>query len=85
MNFFTARITAEAPQQSRASQWHSATLEALHDALQAARDRIPGWHDGDDETAEQAHALDAAMEAAEELDIRLNNVGWLPTFKGALS
>lgn len=65
-------------------KWASVALKALHDAVQEARDNVPGWYDCDDATAEHAHALDALMEAAEELDIRIGNAGWLPTHKGSL-
>lgn len=57
------------------SVWASPVLERLYASLEAERNSIPGWHDCDDETAEHAHALDAAMEACEELDIRLGNAG----------
>lgn len=79
-----APFTLKAQDASIQPAWASPALKALYDAVQDERDRIRGWHDGDDDTAEQAHALDALMEAAEELDIRIGNAGWLPTFKGSL-
>ena len=45
--------------------WYVTALKNLYAQLQAERDSIPGWYDGDDDTAERANALDAAMEAAE--------------------
>lgn len=66
------------------SVWSSPALERLHDALDAERNRAPMGSNPTDAQWDYYNELGAAMEAAEELDTRLNNLGWLPTYRGSL-
>ena len=73
------KLVAQTP--TPASPWFVKRLERLHNALEADANR---WRPQTDENVEYEGQLAAAMEAAEALDIALQNLGWLPTFHGSL-
>lgn len=75
--FTLTAATAAAP----TAPWFVKRLERLDGALEAEENR---YRPQTDENVEYEGQLAAAREAAEALDIALQNLGWLPTFHGSL-